>query len=96
MDLFLNQFSNGVAFMAVQTLLATEGIKSIAALWNHPLKGKKALGVFVVVLLVGGSYVGGAVSTETFVVNAALRALAMVGLYSLLAKIIDALGSHKK
>ena len=95
MQLLLNQFSNGVELMALQVLLATEGIKSVAALYGHPLKGKKALGVFVVVLLVGGSYVGGAVSTETFVVNAALRALAMVGAYSLLAKVIDALG-HKK
>jgi len=96
MQLLLNQFSNGVELMALQVLLATEGIKSVAALYGHPLKGKKALGVFVVVLLVGGSYVGGAVLTETFAVNAALRALAMVGAYSLLAKIIDALGSHKK
>ena len=43
----LNQFFNGVDFVSLQVLLATEGVKCIAALWGRPIRGKAALGLFV-------------------------------------------------
>jgi hypothetical protein len=96
MELFWNQFSNGVAFMAVQTVLATEGIKSLALLWGHPLKGKKALAVFVVVMVLSGLRAGGLPTAETYIILSLLRALTIIGLYHAFTRMLDAIGSHKK
>ena len=91
----MNQLFNSIDFLSLQVLLAPEGIKSIAALWGRPIRGKAALGLFLALLFGAALETGGMPRPETYVVLTALRGLAMVGLYRLVSRLYDALNPKR-
>ena len=86
--------SNMVTSHAFNAMLATEGVKAVAAQYDKTISGKTAMWTFFVVLLVPAltmSVNKGQPSDLYYVLNTALHGLSAIGLYNFLKRTFDAL-----
>lgn len=88
----LQMYYHGAVQMAVISVLAAEGIKSLFSLYEKPIKKKKALLLFVGLFVLGcfeqGSYPR---RRELYIVMTAIYLFAAIGGYSFVSRFIRAL-----